>query len=405
MHKPGSFLVLMLVTVVVVLAAVFVQWEPTRTVMEEKHLFPELAGQLNKAAHVRIGKGESAIGLRRQGEDSWDMPDRSGYPADLAKIHELLLGVAGLERLEQKTSNPTRYEQLGFGDEDVMRIVIEDEDGQSLASFLLGKRGAAKGRRARDEMYVRIQGDPTVWLVEGNLPHGSGITDWLQRDILILEQTRIRDVRIAHPDGEEVIIKRDDRKATDYRLVGLPSGAEPKSAYTINSIASNMAKLRLQDVRGIRELDLSNGELGAKILLTTFDGMRVTIETWQVGEDVLARLDAGFDAALVQPEPEGDQSQGRESSPGKEDAAEATDAGKDREVANAGDGSPKSEQPDAESVEKEAAALSERWRDWAYILPEYRLDNLTKRMSDLIEEPAGESDAAADDRKAGKPDR
>nr|VFJ47953.1 MAG: protein of unknown function (DUF4340) [Candidatus Kentron sp. FW]VFJ51668.1 MAG: protein of unknown function (DUF4340) [Candidatus Kentron sp. FW] len=405
MHKPGSFLVLMLVTVVVVLAAVFVQREPTRTVMEEKHLFPGLAEQLNKAAHVRIGKGESAIGLRRQKEDSWGVPDRNGHPADVAKVHELLLGVAGLERLEQKTGNPKRYGQLGFGNEDVMRIVIESEDGQSLADFLLGKRGAAKGRRARDEMYVRVQGDPTVWLVEGNLPHGSGITDWLQRDILILEQTRIRDVRIIHPDGEEVIIKRGDRKTTDYRLVNLPSGAEPKSAYAINSIASNMAKLRLQDVRSIRELDLSNGEPGAKILLTTFDGLRVTIETRQVGEDVFARLDAGFDAALVQPEPEGDQSQGKESPPGKEDVAEMTDAEKDQGIASAGNGAPKSEQPDARSVEEEAAALSKQWRDWAYILPEYRLGNLTKRISDLIKEPAGESDAAVDDRKVGKPDR
>nr|VFK49679.1 MAG: protein of unknown function (DUF4340) [Candidatus Kentron sp. TC] len=396
MRKPGSFVVFALLTAVVVLAAVHVQREPGEAAVEKGLLFPELRERLDQVVQVRIGKGESMTELRRQGKDAWGVRDRGDYPADLARIHELLLGAAGLERLERKTSNPDRYARLGLADATekdagAMRIVIQDDKGASLADFRVGKHGAAKGRRARDEIYVRMEADPVVWLVEGSLPYGSETMDWLRGELLTLEKARIREVRITHPDGEEVVVEKGDRKAVDYRLLGVPEGAEPKSAYTINSIASDMAKLRLQDVRGAGDIDLSAGEPGAKVLLTTFDGMRVAMETWRIGEDVFSRFDAGFDAALVEPASEGDESRAGKT---EKTTAAGEDAerkeGKDEKVSSTTKPKPRH---DAKSVEKEAARLSERWRDWVYILPKYRLNNLSRRMSDLIEKPKPDAES------------
>nr|VFK64246.1 MAG: protein of unknown function (DUF4340) [Candidatus Kentron sp. TUN] len=410
MHKLGSFLALALVTLVVVLAAIYVQRGPDETIIEERLLFPGLSEKLNRIAQVRISKGESVVELRRQGENAWSVPDRTEYPADLAKIHELLLGTAGLERLEQKTSNPERYGQLGLAEvvseeKGAMQITIQDEEGQSLADFFLGKRGMAKGRRARDEMYVRIRDEPVVWLVEGNLPYGNKITDWLQKDILTLDQARIRGVRITHPDGEEVIVRRNDREATNYQLIGLPEAAEPKSVYAINSIASSMANLQLQDVHSIKDLDLSVGKTGAKVLLTTFDGMRITMETWQIDEDIFVRINAGFDAALVHAEPKRNELQGEQDSlQGKEKTIKIADAKKDENITKIQPSQPKWN--DTKSVEKEANTLYARWRNWAYILPKYQLNNITKRMSDLIKEPTAKSDhTAANNQRAEEPTR
>nr|VFK68209.1 MAG: protein of unknown function (DUF4340) [Candidatus Kentron sp. UNK]VFK72989.1 MAG: protein of unknown function (DUF4340) [Candidatus Kentron sp. UNK] len=396
MRKSGSFVVFALATVAVVLAAVYVQREPGGADMENGLLFPGLRERLEQAVRVRIEKGEFMTELRRQEKDSWRVRDRGDYPADLAKIHELLLGTAGLERLERKTSNPDRYARLGLAeatdkDAGAMRIVIQDDEETSLADFQIGKRGAAKGRRARDEIYVRMASDPVVWLVEGNLPYGSETMDWLQGEILTLEKARIRAVRITHPDGKEVVVERSDRKATDYRLLGLPKGAEPKSVYTVNSIASDMARLRLQDVRSIEDVGLSKGKPGAKVLLTTFDGMRVAMETWQVGEDVFSRFDAGFDAALVAPVAKSDESQQERKT------EKIAIAGKDTEKGSGeGEKEPPTTKPkqryDAASVKKEADELAEQWRDWVYILPKYRLNSLTRRMSDLIKEPGAKSD-------------
>jgi len=400
MQKPSSFLILTLVTVAVVLAALYMQREPGETMMKEGLLFPDLGQKLSRVTQVRITKGKSVIRLHRRGEGQWGMQGRAGYPADLTKIRELLLGVAGLERLEQKTRNPERYGQLGLieaeGAKSVMRITIQDEEGQSFADFFLGKRNAAKGRLAHEEMYIRIPDDPVVWLVEGNLPHGSETTDWLQGDILTLDEARIRAVHIIHPDGEKVIVRRTDPKATDYRLIGLPKSAEP-NPYVVNGIASDMAKLRLQDVRSIHEVDLSTGKPGAKILLTTFDGMRVTMETWRVGKDTLAHLDAGFDTALVQSEPQDDKRQQAIGMDGVTGVGKDIEENKTKEDSKIAAETLPSDEPrqqnDAKSVAREANTLSTKWHDWVYILPKYRLDNLSRRMSDLIKESSDKSDA------------
>nr|VFK22239.1 MAG: protein of unknown function (DUF4340) [Candidatus Kentron sp. LFY] len=400
MRKSNSFLILALVTVVVVMATIYVQRESGKAAVEEGFLFPDLSEKLDRTAQVRISKGVSVVELHRQGKDAWSVRDRADHPANLAKIYELLLGTAGLERLEQKTRNPERYARLGLaetanGDEQgAMRVVMQDEQGVTLADYFIGKRSTAKGRRARDEMYVRIQDDPVVWLVEGILPYGVETTDWLRGEILTLDEKRIRGVRITHPDGEEVIVGRDDREATDYRLIGLPQSAKPRP-YLVNGIASDMAKLRLQDVRSIEDIDLSDGKRGTKIRLTTFDGMHITMKTWQFGQDTLARFDAGFDPKLIEPDPEKPQAAEGDTpiaaDSGNENDAAKKETGKNQKGPE-GISSVEAKRHDRESVEKEVDTLSERWRDWAYILPQYRLNNLTKRMDDLIEKTA-ESDA------------
>nr|VFK30463.1 MAG: protein of unknown function (DUF4340) [Candidatus Kentron sp. MB]VFK34406.1 MAG: protein of unknown function (DUF4340) [Candidatus Kentron sp. MB]VFK76713.1 MAG: protein of unknown function (DUF4340) [Candidatus Kentron sp. MB] len=406
MNKPGNFLLLAAITVVVVFAAIHVQRGPEQTATQQTLLFPELHEKLNRAAHIRLARGESVIQLHRQKEGAWGVPARANYPAALDKIHELLLGTARLQRLEQKTSNPERYHRLGLTETrddsnhngGALRITIQDQQKETLADLFLGKRSAAKGRRGREEMYARLPDDPTVWLVEGNLPYADETTDWLQENILTFDQARIRAVHITHPDGEQVIVQRVDPKATDYQLIDLPEGAKPKSTYVINGIASDMANLRLQDVRALKELDLSSGKPGAQILLTTFDGMRITMKTQRTGQETLARFEAGFDAALVYSEPEIEPSQ-----PEKAEAGEpGKDAAQDKKTQPLAIQTP-SDKPekrrDADTVKKEAELLSAKWRDWAYILSEHHLNNLTKRISDLIEKPA---DSAAKENGIGE---
>nr|VFJ92286.1 MAG: protein of unknown function (DUF4340) [Candidatus Kentron sp. H]VFJ93207.1 MAG: protein of unknown function (DUF4340) [Candidatus Kentron sp. H]VFK00065.1 MAG: protein of unknown function (DUF4340) [Candidatus Kentron sp. H] len=430
MRKTG-FLILVLATVAVVLATFHVQHEPGDMVSRKDLLFPGLDSRLDRAAEVQIGKGESSFVLHRQGEASWHVRERADYPANRAKIYELLLGSAGLQRLEEKTHNPKRYGQLGLAwpdeseaDEDgtvgkddrPMRIAIRDGEGQLLAGFFLGKRSASKGRRSLDEMYVRIRDDPTVWLVEGSLPLGDGVTDWLQKDILKLDHQRIQEVRITHTDGEEVTVRKDDRDATDYHIVELPETAEPKSPYTVNSIATRMANLTLQDVRKKQDVDLSTRKPGATVRITTFGGPRIIMSTWESGEDILVRLDAHFDPQWHLPsEPQpGDATSGitpsdrpgigdittkPASDSGKVEAGEAEakaiggisiwtvsdDPGKTHHPAT---GVPTVDPKGRTNTDaaKEAADLAERWRDWVYVLPKYRLDSLTKRMSDLVKE-------------------
>jgi hypothetical protein len=284
-----------------------------------------------------------------------------------------------------------------------------------LTNFFVGKRHAAKGRYSRDRMYARIQDDPTVWLVEGNLPRADEVTDWLQKDILKLNPDRIQEVRITHADRQKVTIRKVDRNALNYYIVGLPKTAKPRPTYVINAIATDMASIQLQDVRKKPEGDLPVGKPSATVLLTTFDDMRVTIEIWRTGEDILARFDADFDPeSNRQSEPlERKGEKNRKSTAfyrgnvGSIGAVAISDFGKtgsgadihgtignigiltapeSRKHGNTGiQGTDSKYGANTDSVKEEADQLARYWRDWIYILSESHADKLTKRMNDLTE--------------------
>nr|VFJ64139.1 MAG: protein of unknown function (DUF4340) [Candidatus Kentron sp. DK] len=416
--RGSRIFLLALATVLAVSATFYIQQKPGGTDIEHDTFFPALAGQLTQVARLQISKGDSSVTLHRQKEDSWRVQERAGYPADLAKVHELLLGSARLQRRELKTRNPKHYAHLGVSEmggdtgegESATRISLRDGEGETLADFFLGKRATARGRSALEEMYVRVQDDPTVWLVEGHLPRGDSITDWLEKEILVLEPGRIQKVRITHANGETFILEKDSRDAFDYHIAGLPEGTKPKSTYAVNSIPIGMANLKLQDVRKEQEIDLSAKKAGASVVITTFDGMRVTMKTWLSGEDILARFDADFDANAV-----------REPDPGEKGETEipvtGTSSGKslvgtigirspDIGAGSIGDigvravpgaiGAGPGREPVTEPVTNGAAKtepgtvkeqirlLAERWRGWLYILPRYRMDKLIGRREDLI---------------------
>ncbi|MBT8421347.1 MAG: DUF4340 domain-containing protein [Gammaproteobacteria bacterium] len=409
MRKIRTLFILALATVAVVWAAFYVlQRDTGERIAEKAPLFPALGSQLNQAAELRIGKGEFSFTLRRQGENSWRIQERADYPADLPKIHELLLGSANLQRLEEKTRNPERYSQLGLaetGEKDdadkvAMQIAIRDDKDQLLADFFVGKRTVAKSRRSRHEMYVRTRDDPTVWLVEGNLPHGDKVTHWLQKDILQLDHEHIQAVRITHADGETVTIRKNDRDAFDYYIVGLPETAKPRSTHIVNGIAIGMADIELLDVQKEQNAALSDKAPGATVLITTFDGMLITMTTWRSGENILARLAADFDPEWDrEPKPRKGEKKAAPTtlsdhgSIGNIGIKAASDVGKAGDIGirtGSGAGNMVTRTIDlkgrrnADFIKKEAAELAERWRDWIYILPGYRMDKLTKRMSDLV---------------------
>ena len=102
--------------------------------------------------------------------------------------------------------------------------------------------------------------------------------------------------------------------------------------------------------------------------ITTFDGLVVSARE-RFGPKVLPILDfrRSFDAAAAAAE------------------QEEQDAGDDKE-----DETP--EEADQPGTEQEAADLDARLNTWGYVLPEYKLSQLTKRFEELVQ-PIEEPDA------------
>ena len=394
MRGARSILILAAVTAVVVGATAFVERERGSHTAErsDEIVFPALLGQVNSVARVRVTGSEGTFNLVRDG-DRWVVEEKHRYPADQNRIHELILGAAGLRRLEPKTSNPELYPKLWLEDptgEDArsVRIVLEDASDTRLASWVLGDRRPSKSDAGRTELYVRVADDPQAWLVEGSVPGGRTIIDWVDRMVASIDRDRLRAAEVVHADGAVVTVDKSLPTDTDFTLRDIPANREVDSQYRINDIGRLLEDLRFEDVTPSSALDFA-GSLDKRLQITTFDGLRIRMETVMRDGEAWATLRAEVDEGLVTGAAaerlEATEDSGASEAPEGEVGAEPT-----ANAASKSDADPEPTETQGptgllplDEVQAEAERLKARWEGWAYELPSFKRDYIARRMDEL----------------------
>ena len=385
MRSARSILVLAAVTIVAVGAVFFVEREPGTVEQGGETVFPALLEQVNAVARVRVTGNEGAFTLARDG-DTWIVEEKERYAADPDRVHRLLLGAAGMKRVEPKTGNPDLYPKLWLEDpagKDAksVRFVLENASGAELASWVLGDRRPSKADASRTELYVRVDGDPMAWLVEGSIPGGPMIIDWLDRHVARIDRDRLRAVEVVHADGTAIAVGKSAPADPDFTLHAVPVGREVDSMYRINDIGRFFEDLRFEDVAPSSSLDFS-GSLDKRLQATTFDGLRIRLETVMRDGEAWAQLRAEVDEALI--EARGDDTGTSDNRSGENGSGENGAGTKPGDAGGA--------LRPLDAVRAEAGRLNARWQGWAYELPSFKRDYIAKRMDDLTRalEEAGE---------------
>lgn len=353
MRRYRTLVVLAVLAVAAAAAAVLVQREDAGIAQSGEKLLPDLLERLDDVTRIEATHAGETVTLALA-DDRWSVTGHHGYPAETAEVRRLLVGTAELVRIEPKTANAEHYARLELedpADEDAESFgyVMKDAGEGSIASVVVGKRRFVHTTPGVDEYFVRVAGDPRVWLVSGQIPRNRQAVDWLRREVTDIDQMRVRRAAVTHPDGTVVEVSKSSPKDTDFTLRGIPEGHELDETFAVHSIGTALAKFTLNDVAPVDEVDFGAG--GIEAMTETFDGVRLTMRTGALGERTLIRMDAEFDPALVT-------------------AAEGGEA----------------EAPllDEAAARAEAEALRRRWQGWAYEVPEYTLNNLRKTVEDLV---------------------
>ena len=377
MRGTRSVLILAVATLVAVGAVFFVERESSTTNHGGKAVFPALLEQVNSVDRIRVTGNEGAFTLARDG-DRWVVEEKERYAADPDRVHKLLLGAAGMKRVEPKTSNPELYPKLWLEDpsgEDAksVRFVLENASGTALADWVLGDRRPSKSDASRTELFIRVADNPMAWLVEGSVPGGPTIIGWVDRMVARIDRERLRDVEVVHADGATVAVNRPGPADTDFSLQGVPADRETDSQYRVNDIGRFLEDLRFEDVARSSSLDFS-GSVDKRVRVTTFDGLRVDLETVMRDGEAWVQLRAEVDEALV------------------ETSGDGADA--------SGDGDAETKKTSGallalDDVRAEAERLNARWKGWAYELPSFKRDYIAKRMDELTRAIEG-TDAGED---------
>jgi hypothetical protein len=388
--------------------------KPSQQAAEEGPLVPGLEDRLNTLERIRVQPaGGEAITLERI-EDTWIVADKQGYPADLSKLRDLLLGLAQARRVEPKTAVAMSYPVLGVQDidaEGASNVQVSLEGAGQTVAVILGQNNP-RG----DGTYVRLKGEAQSWLVDRNLAAEKSLSGWLKRDLIDIAGNRIAEVEVQPPQGDEIRIEANPGGEGDFRIANLPAGREAASAYVADATANLLSGLRIDDVQPAAAYSHAEDAPLTRAKFATREGLNIELEARGRGEDTWAQFSIGLDEEVARARIEGEQareamaweaSQKQESEANSEGAsAEAADipvADAASAATNIGDG----EATDAESMPPAAisdpegdlqdrlqALRDERERlhraveGWVFKLPAFKADNLQRGM-DAYLKPKG----------------
>lgn len=325
------------------------------TPASSERVFPALAGRLNDVASLTVARKEESVGVARKGE-AWVVPAKHDYPAAFDKVRRLLLDLSDLRPLEQKTSSPALFaslelEDLSQADARSTLVTLKDAGGGEILSTYVGKQRFGRGAGG-DGTYVRRAGGNETWLVKGRVQPDKGVLSWLDRNLADVARERVSAIVVAQADGSKVEAAREKATEKNFALKNpVPEGKKLKSEWDVNNLASPFERLELDDVRPLSEILVVAGGPYAEI--ATFDGLTMRADLVEADAQIWVKLSARYAAPAAEPSEE-EKKEGKLKS--------------------------------ADEVKKEVEALNARVAVWAYRLPDWKTDNLRKKLSDLVEE-------------------
>jgi len=350
---PRRFLALALLTAVAAAAAWYVSVVTApQTEVELPPLYPGLLERANDIAAIRLRSARHETQLERR-DSGWAVANRGGYPALTENVRRLVVNVAELRVIEAKTRRPELYYRLhvqdvGAEDARSVELTMADETGERLVGLLLGKERSGSIPREREALYVRKLGAEQSLLVAGSLAATARAADWMETTVADIDSDRIQAITIRHAGGGRLRIERRGDAGRQFEIKDLPQGREPKSTALLVSLASAMNGLRFDDVAAVRDLELPAAP-DVTAVYETGDGLRARVALHRLDERTWARLGFELAPSLRQDE---------DTAAGKAEGAAA--------------------------VREEARRLNAQSAGWAYVLPQFKLNLMTKRPADLL---------------------
>jgi len=336
--QSRSLILLASATVILVAIAIVVLASGDRGVSRAtpgQPAFPALAAKLGDVASVTVSRNGTTMTLIRDG-DSWLVAEKGNYPANTAKISQVVRAMADLTLVEPKTQKPDLYPRLEVedpGNGKSALVAVKDKSGGDLAQAIVGKRRYDRLGAGNDGVYLRKPGEAQTWLARGTLDPSGDPASWLDRPIIDISEKKIAKVTLTQPDGTKLVISRAAPDAS-FAVEDAPADAKFKSETTTGGPATALETLDLDDVKPAGELPVPDKDV-VTASFTTFDGLTLDLR-------LIERDKTNWIA-----------------------------------ISAAGSG----------SAEAEAKKVEDKVSHWTYEIPAYKANLLKTKLADLLEPP------------------
>jgi len=258
--------------------------------------FPDIIARVRQIAHIRIRSKTGTVDVVFKPEKTWVVASKDDYPASYEQVKATVVALAMLEKLEPKTDradwlpyvNLVSPDKGGNGKE----ITLLDDKGEVIASIITGKAEDIGDPEGAVGLFVRRPGETQSWLARSVVDPKSGLSDWLEKQVMSVDRARIAEADVDPASGPSYVVRRDKPSDADFRLADLPKGRELSYDAAPDGVAAAVVDFSFDDVKPAREFDFSDAAHTSRVVTKTFDGLTVTVNVIQQGGDYWATVSA-----------------------------------------------------------------------------------------------------------------
>jgi hypothetical protein len=290
MKRKQVYLLLGLALVLVIAGTVFQLQQSASWKKEsgDRQIFSNLP--INDVSKIRVQTGKENLTLQVSG-DGWQVSDRYGYPADFAKIRDLLRSIWELKYVREMQIGPSQFGRLqllppGQGEQSGTEIDLLGTSDKKIATLLLGKKpssGEDTGAPGSGRFALNPDQKDKVYLIDETFPTLDPLNPnvWLKKEFIDTQKLRAATRGdLGNAPGWKVS-RKDDRADWELLDAGPNESLEKENAGPLSSLS-----LSVQDVRPETAPDSETGLKQALVIeLDTFEGFHYHLEIGGAGPD------------------------------------------------------------------------------------------------------------------------
>ncbi len=283
--------------------------------------------------------------LKRQG-GLFFVADKDNYPAKISEINSLFSKSLEIQTEQFITDDAANHETLEVTEEKARSVVkFMKPDSSLLAGFAIGK-----SKELGEGSYVRLLPSDKVYAALNTPWIRTGAMDYIEQELISVKREDIESVTVGSANGEYTLKTEQDNK--EIMLENPPAGKKLKDSDS-QSVFTALTNLRCDDVKRKTD-DLT---FDRQFICKLKDSTVYTLKIAQKDDKTYVSCEADF--LDKTPVLKGDEVESEEELKKKEAKLLARDNAKE---------------------------FTAKHQQWLYEIAEWKAKNLTKELSDLLED-------------------
>lgn len=296
---------------------------------------------------ITLGTGTEMVTLKRNG-NQFVVVNKDNYPAVISEINDLITSCLDIKTVELYTDNPANHKDLGVTEEDAELVVkFLKPDSDLLAGVVVGK-SKEQGRGN----FVRLLPGDKVYVTQESPWIKNQAMNYVDKELISVDRKDIESVTVSSPNQTYTLKIKEDSE--ELLLENIPEGKKLKDNESEN-VFTALSNLRFNDVK--KKSPDNDLAFDREFICKAKDSTLYTVKIAKSDEKTYITCQVEFtDQTPVT----------------KEDEVESEEELKKKEAKLL--------------ARDKAEESSARHKGWIYEISEYNANNITKEISELLEE-------------------